>query len=50
LRSEREVEEMDEAAAQAEQMAQLVAAAPQVTQSMKSMAEAQSMLQPGSLQ
>lgn len=50
LRSEREVAELDEAAASAEQMAQLVEAAPQVTQSIKSMAEAQSMLQPGTLQ
>ena len=50
MRSKEEVKALDEDAANAEQMAQLVAAAPQVTQSMKSMAEAQSMLQPGSLQ
>ena len=50
MRSKEEVKALDEQAANAEQMAQLVAAAPQVTQSMKSMAEAQSMLQPGSLQ
>ena len=50
MRSEEEVKAMDDAAAEQDQMAQLVAAAPQVTQSLKSMAEAQSMLQPGSLQ
>ena len=50
MRSEEDVAALDEQAAEQEQMAALVQAAPAVSQSMKSMAEAQSMLQPGSLQ
>lgn len=50
MRSEREVEQLNQEAADQQQMAQLVEAAPAVSQSMKSLAEAQSMLQPGSLQ
>lgn len=50
LRSKEEIAEEDEAAASAEQAAQMVEAAPVVSQSIKSLAEAQAAMAPGTLQ